>query len=295
MTAVAEVRGFRNVSSPSGGPLHVRDHPGDDVPMVVMHGFPDDLRIYDRLIPFLAPHRVIAFDWFGYGHSGRRGTQPFDPVDRQRDIAAVLDGLDLRRVILVAHDASGPEALEFASTHPERVERIVLLNTYYGRDDSLHVPEMIGLMADPEFRPLVDALMDDENQRLWLLLHTARRFGLDPGDTEGIGAVSVLPQFFGDADHPDALAEIRAWIADLPRALDEQDGRIVADRLSASEIPVSIIFGADDRFLNPDIARHLAGLFAHSDLHLVESASHWPQWDQPELVAKIMLEPPDPV
>ena len=49
------------VQAPGGG-LHVIDQPGTEPPVVLLHGFPDDSGIYDRLIPHLAPHRAIAFD-----------------------------------------------------------------------------------------------------------------------------------------------------------------------------------------------------------------------------------------
>ena len=54
------------------------------------------------------------------------------------------------------------------------------------------------------------------------------------------------------------------------------------------DVPVTLLFGASDEYLSPDLARHLAGLFTHADLHLVEDASHWPQWDQPTIVANFM-------
>jgi haloalkane dehalogenase len=54
------------------------------------------------------------------------------------------------------------------------------------------------------------------------------------------------------------------------------------------ELPVTVVFGAADRYLNPDLARQLACLFRHAELHLVQDASHWPQWDQPELVARLL-------
>jgi pimeloyl-ACP methyl ester carboxylesterase len=56
-----------------GGSLHIADYPGDGSAIVMMHGFPDDSRIYDRLIPLLAPQCAVAFDWLGYGRSGRTG------------------------------------------------------------------------------------------------------------------------------------------------------------------------------------------------------------------------------
>ena len=274
--------------SHADGVLHVIDRPGDGVPVVAMHGFPDDLRIYDHLVPHLAGRRVLRFDWFGYGHSSRRDSGGFEPGTRQRELVSVLDDLDLGEVVLVAHDASGPEAVDFALAQPDRVRHVVLLNCYYGRAATLHLPEMIGLFADAEFAALADALVEDELQRLWLVQFSARRFGRDPDDPTDVGTVSVLPQFFGGADQPNALTEIRAWTADLPRALAGQDERIASGELSKLPVPVTIAFGTADPFLNPGVARELAALFPHSQLHLVEAASHWPQWDQPEAIATLV-------
>jgi pimeloyl-ACP methyl ester carboxylesterase len=267
----------------------VCDHPGLIPAIVALHGFPDDSRIYDPLIGPLAPHRIVTFDWIGYGRSSRRDTAKFTATDRQRELLAVLDGLDLEQVVLVAHDAGGPEAIDFTVTHPERVAGLVLLNTYYGRSDHLRLPEMIALMADPGLAPLTDALLDDTNQRLWLLLYTGRRFGQDDSvPPDGIGAVSILPQFFGDTNQPDALSEIRAWTADIPHALDRQDATIASGRLRTATVPVSVVFGRDDPNLNPDVAHHISSLFTNSELHLIDQASHWPQWDRPDVVADLI-------
>ena len=160
----------------------------------------------------------MTFECTGYGRSSRREPEKFTAADRQRDIQAVLDGLNLDRVVLLAHDAAGPEAIDFTVANPGRIAGLVLLNTYYGRRPNLALPEMIALMADPALAPLTDRLLGDPNQRLWLLAYTARRFGLDENlPPDGIGVISILPQFFGDASQSDALAEIRAWTGDVRR------------------------------------------------------------------------------
>jgi len=279
----------RMVSVP-GGRLNIRDFPGVEPALVVMHGFPDDSRIYDRLAPLLAPRRVLAVDWLGYGCSDRAEPGPFDGAQHQRQLRAVLDSLEPGRVGLVAHDASGPDAIDFALGEPGRVDHIILLNTYYGHAPSGQFPEMIRLLADPGLTPLADAIMDDPNQRLWLLNHTGRRWGLDAGDQQGIAFASILPQFFGDGNQPDALAAVRAWTSALFPALDQQDEHIAAGDLAGLDLPVTLIFGAADDYLNPGLARHLAGLFTHADLHLVDDASHWVQWDQPEVVAQLIKQ-----
>jgi len=270
------------------GRLHVADHAGDEPALVLMHGFPDDSRIYDRLVPVLSPRRAVVFDFLGYGGSDRPPPGALDPAGHPRQLGAVLDGLGIETAVLVGHDASGPVAIDYALTAPDRLGQLILLNTYYGHAPALRLPEMIRLLADPDMTPLADAMLDDPDQRMWLLGHTARQFGGDPLDPDSAGITSVLPQFFGDGDHPDALPAIRAWTAALFSDLDTQDQQIALRRLAGLDIPVRLIFGALDRYLGPDLAAHLAGLFPKAGLHLVEGASHWPQWDQPEAVAELI-------
>jgi haloalkane dehalogenase len=147
---------------------------------------------------------------------------------------------------------------------------------------------MIRLFADPALTPLADAMIADPNQRLWLLAHTGRQFGLDAADQRGAGVASIVPQFFGDQAQPDSLVAVRAWTSTLFAALDRQDAHVAAGDLARLDLPATLIFGAADDYLSPDLARHLAGLFPHADLHPVDDASHWPQWDQPAIVARLI-------
>ena len=73
----------------------------------------------------------------------------------------------------------------------------------------------------------------DDGQRLWLLQHTATQWDIDALDTEGVAVLSILPQFFGDANQPDAIAAIRGWTSQLFDALDQQDALIDSGALDA--------------------------------------------------------------
>jgi pimeloyl-ACP methyl ester carboxylesterase len=287
MTETDVLTNERRVDTPNGR-VFVREAPGEDPPIVLMHGFPDDHRIYDELLPRLSPRRAVAFDFLGYGRSDRPDPARFAPDEHGSELAAVLDELGITRAVLVGHDASGPDAVAFAVTYPERVAHLVLLNTVLGRQPSLKLPEMIRLFADPAFTPLADAMINDEGQRLWLLQHTATQWGLDALDPDGIAVQAILPQFFGDADQPDALTAIRTWTASLFDTFDTQDALVVSGALRQLEVPVSIIFGESDRYLTPSLATEIAGLFEEPSFHLVEGASHWPQHDQPEVVAQLL-------
>ncbi len=274
----------------ANGTFFVREIPGDDPPIVLMHGFPDDHTIYERLLPLLSPKRAVAFDWRGYGRSDRTELGGFSMKEHAAELEALLDALDIERAVLVGHDASGPDAVAFAVAHPRRVAHLVLLNTIFGHLPSLRLPEMIRLLADPDLVALADAMVSDDAQRLWLLQFTADHWGMDALDPNGIAVQSILPQFFASVDQPDALAAIRAWTASLFDSLHEQDKLVDSGALGGLEVPVSIIFGASDRYLRPSLAGEIAGLFTDPSLHLVPGASHWPQHDQPRVVADLVAD-----
>jgi pimeloyl-ACP methyl ester carboxylesterase len=253
-----------------------------------MHGFPDDHRIYDNLLPWLSPRRAVAFDFVGYGRSARTEGADFSAQAHGAQVSAVLDALQAERAILVGQDASGPDAILYAIAHPERVAHVVLLNTIFGNRPSLIWPEMTRLFSDPQLKTLADDMVDDPNQLLWLLGRWGVQMGLDADDPSGIVQTSILPQFYGDDQQPDAIASIRAWCGGLREALDQQDELAKTAALAHLEVPVSIIWGLKDRYLNPSLADEIAALFEKPSVHLLPDAGHYPQHDQPNQVAELL-------
>ena len=121
--------------------IHVRDHPGEGPPIILMHGFPDNLHLYDRLVPYLSPpRRVVLFDFLGWGSSDKPSGYPYTAANQAGDLDAVITQLGLEEVTLVVHDASGPPGIDWALAHPERVAGLVLLNTYYCEMPTLKPP-----------------------------------------------------------------------------------------------------------------------------------------------------------
>jgi haloalkane dehalogenase len=269
------------------GSIFVREAPGDGPAVVLMHGFPDDQRIYARLLQLLSPRRAVTFDFLGYGRSDRSATAGFTPDDHAAQINAVLDALDIPDAVLVGHDASGPDAVFYTLAHPERVAHLALLNTVFGRRDALVMPEMTKLLSEPELGALADIMISEPAQRLWLLQRWGQQWELDSADPDGLAAQSILPQFYGNDSQSDALAAIRSWTAQLPASLDRQDAVVAEDALRRIDTPVSVIFGERDRYLGPALAAEIASLFTESELHVVEQAGHHPQYDRPETVAAL--------
>jgi haloalkane dehalogenase len=277
----------RKIDTPHGQ-VYATEIPGDDPPIVLMHGFPDDHRIYDHLTPRLSPRRAVAFDFVGYGRSDRPERTNFSSQAHIDQITAVLDTLHADRAVLVGHDASGPDAIAYSVAHPQRIAHLVLLNTVFGNQPSLKMPEMTRLFSDPQLKALADDMVRDPNQLLWLLQRWGAQFQLDPDDPSGIIQRSILPQFYGDEYQTDAISSIRAWCAELRPALNEQDELANSGALANLRVPISIIWGANDRDLNPSLANEIAALFHKTSLHLLADAGHYPQHDQPDHVAALL-------
>jgi pimeloyl-ACP methyl ester carboxylesterase len=97
-------------------------------PMVLLHGGGADGSTWDPVLPALAArHRVHAVDLRGHGASDRAERYSFELM--RDDVIRFLDALDLRGVTLVGHSMGGVAAYLAARRSPERVARLVLVET----------------------------------------------------------------------------------------------------------------------------------------------------------------------
>lgn len=273
---------------PRGGHrIYAREYPGEEPAIVLMHGFPDNLHLYDRLVPHLAGRRVVVFDFLGWGSSDKPEGYPYTADNQARDLDAVVAHLGLESMVSVAHDASGPPAIDWALWHPERTAALVLLNTYYGRTLAARPPEAIFLFSTPGLRNIarfVSKRFDLFRRMYWW--QVGKRFIQDEQVRKEF--VPLLYEQF--AATPSTKPAFFSLNADLRRTLRSRVG--AEPEMRAFGRPVRIIFGEADPYLNADVARHFHGLFPNSELFLLPEARHFPQLDEPEEVARLILSAP---
>ncbi len=267
-----------------GERLYVRHYPGVGAPLVLMHGFPDNLHLYDRMVPHLAPRRVVTFDFLGSGASNKPPAYPHTAANQSLQVDAVIEKLELDEVVLVAHDASGPPAIDWALAHPERTAGLVLLNTYYDWTRSVRHPPAIALYSTPIVRNLARGLMrrfEALDRRLYFW--QVGRFIRDQGTRE-----ALAPQLYSEF----RAARPAFWALNADLLGTVLSRRKMTARMRAFERPVRIIFGDADRYLNKSVARRFHELFPNSDLFLLPGARHYVQVDEPERVAELIVSIP---
>jgi haloalkane dehalogenase len=274
----------------AGGHVYVRDYPGNGPAFVMLHGFPDNGHIYDDLIPHLVAggRRAVTIDFLGFGASDKPEDAQYSFAQQRRDVEAVLDALQLEKVVLVGHDAGGPAALNLALDHPDRVASVVLMNIFYGDAPGLLVPELIELFSHKPLQPLAQHFLASPQQFGWLI-EFQRQLLLGDASAAGRTRYQELLGPLIDANfrqQPSAAVAFAQMTSQMKDEMAANTGRIVA--LRRSEVPVQLIWGRHDPYLHLSTAAFLQAQLRRASLHPLD-AGHWPQIDAAEESARIML------
>ncbi|MDA1053762.1 MAG: alpha/beta hydrolase [Planctomycetota bacterium] len=108
---------------------------GHGPPLLMLHGYPENLQIWSQLAPLLASRfQVIAFDWPGMGYSEAwpGGATPQIKADR---LMTMLDEWKIDKASILGMDMGGQPALAFAARHRDRVERLIVMNSLVFGDE----------------------------------------------------------------------------------------------------------------------------------------------------------------
>jgi pimeloyl-ACP methyl ester carboxylesterase len=272
------------------GSLYARDYAGAGPAFVLMHGFPDNLGIWDDLIPHLLAggRRVVTFDFLGFGASDKIAGAVYSFAQQLGDLEAVVDRLGLGTIIPVAHDSSGMAALNYALARPDGVASVIMLNSAYSEDDTVLWPEMITLFASGSTRALALAIAQSPEQFGWLLRWQQQKF-LDPLPeaqkphfSAFIGPL-ISDNFIAQPGAGPAFVQLTAeFFAEHARNAGHLDA------LKALDVPVKLIWGKYDPYFPVALAERRQTQLKNASLTVVP-AGHWLQADAPAEVAKAML------
>lgn len=273
--------------------IHVREYAGAGAAFVLMHGFPDNMHIYDDLIPALLAggRRVIAFDFLGFGESDKPADAVYGFEQQLEDLRGVVGALGLGRIIPVAHDSSGPAAINYSIDNPGRVDSMCILNSFYAEAPAIRYPELIELFATTSLKTLAREILNAPEQFAWLLNFQRAQFELDLPDSQKAYYRDVLGPIIDNnfRNRPGSGPAFAQMTGRLFEELAKNTHRL--DKLEQLDIPVKIIWGELDPYLNAGVAADFRSHLKRPSVHLLP-AGHWVQMDMPDQVAAIMLDSP---
>jgi haloalkane dehalogenase len=248
--------------------MHYVDEGAGD-PVLLLHGEPTWSFLYRKLIPPLArTARCIAPDYFGFGRSDKPTDRGWYSYDRHTEsIARLADELDLRDVTLVVQDWGGPIGFRFAVEHPDRVARLVVMNTGIGA----RAPNEEWLRFQAFMRRVDTEIVAGRLVRLSLAQPVADEViaAYDapfPVPESRIGVVQFPELVATSHEHPSAPAMLR-----------------VRDALRSFDRPALVLFSDSDPIFSRRAAEAIAELLPNAELDPpVEGAGHFLQEDRGE-------------
>ena len=255
-TGIAEVNGTRLYYEMTGSGPHV----------VLLHGGNLDSRMWDDQVPFLAKSfTVTRYDIRPYGRSAVT-EKGFSSVD---DLAALMQFLGISRASLVGLSLGGRIAIDFALTHPDHVDKLVLMGPgltgfpFNQKDEA--VQAMIARAKEGDARGAME---------LWL--------------QHPMMAPAMARQALAARIRPIAMDNARIW---TNLAVGERVPNPPAiTRLGEIRAPTLLIVGERDVPDIQQIVKLLAAGVRGARTEVVPGAAHMPNMEDPALVNRLLGE-----
>ena len=260
---------------------------GAGEPVVMVHGNPTWSFYYRKLVIALRDrYRTLAPDHIGCGHSDKPGDDRYRYTlsERIADLEAFLDStVPDQPITLVAHDWGGMIAMGWAARHPERVGRIVLMNTA-----AFHLPE------DMRMPPTLSFV---RNTRLATFM--VRHLNLFSRGAAWLAAARPLPKPLRDAycapyDTPDHRIATLRFVQDIPLAPGDPAYQTVSEIERAlplfEKTPILLLWGEKDFVFKPRVLEIFEEIWPHAESHRFPNAGHYVLEDQAAEIAPLVLD-----
>jgi pimeloyl-ACP methyl ester carboxylesterase len=233
-----------------------------------LHGVPTSS---DDWLDFLQRTGGLAPDLPGFGRSGKPGSRRYTIDEYEGFLERFLEELDVERVSLVMHDW-GVVGLAFAQGHPERVERLVLINA---------VPFIPGYewhrMARIWRTPLLGELAMGITYRR-TLRQASKETNVTPGPMSEAWLDSVLDHF----DQGTQRAILRLF-----RSASSQELAAAGENLGSLDMPALVVWGMQDPFIPGRFGQAYASILGDAELLELADAGHVPWLDRPDVLDRV--------
>jgi len=253
----------------AGAPVFYRSAPADGPSALYLHSAPTSS---DDWIPFLERSGGLAPDLLGFGRSSKAGNLDYSLGGYVEFVDRFLAQVEVEQITLTGHGWGAAIALAFAKRHPERVDRVVIIDAL-PLLPGFRWPRMVRLWRAPAFGEL---LMGSVNR--WWLARTLRAGTSTPQAWPAPRVVDTFAHF----DQGTQRAMLR-----LHRSIDEAGLALIGTDLERIDQPVLVVWGEQDPWLDVSFADVYAQRLPGSILQRVAGAGHWPWLDQPTVIDQV--------
>ena len=245
------------------------DDAGRGAAVVLLHGFPFDRSMWREQAQALSGTcRVVAPDLRGQGETPLGGAT-LTMGEMAEDIAALLDALNVGRAVVGGLSMGGYVAFELLKAFPERIAALVLCDTHAGADSEETRNARFDLIEQIESEG-AEALIDVMLPKL--ICENTKQNKKD--------LVETIEEMF-------RAAEPKAAIAALRGMAKRKDNNNLLDQI---DVPTQLIFGAEDKVTNLEMAEKMRREIPDSRLSIIENAGHYSNLEQPEIFNQTLID-----
>ena len=269
ITMAPLARSKRKIRTFAGDIAYLRK--GQGPPLLLVHGIPSSSYLWrDVIDPLSATFDVLAPDLLGYGDSDKRMDVDLSIAAQARYMVAFMETIGVHQAAVAGHDIGGGVAQLIAVDEPQRVARLVLIDSVV--DNNWPIADIARLKE-----PMWDQIMVNIDLRNGL------RKGLEAGIvTEG----RVTGELVDEWTRPfQDLGGRRAYLR-AARALNNRDLTGRSKHIEEIETPTLILWGANDKFLEPAWAETLKHKIRDSTIEIIDPGGHFLPLDRPDAVAE---------
>lgn len=236
----------------------------DRLPVLLLHGLPSQSYSWGEVMPSLADKgfRAIAPDWIGFGFSAKPDLRDFayTPDAFITALAEFIKALELERFSLVVQGFLGSVGLQYALRHPDKIERLAILNTPIATTAKLPWKiQQLGL-------PLMGDILTQDPLLVDRTLEGGSRYPIQDKDLD------VYRQPFLKSSKAG-----RSLMATVRNLQMQQSMAEIESGLRDWKQPTAIIWGMADPWLSFTQAQNLANSVKNAELIQLEKAGHYPQ------------------
>jgi pimeloyl-ACP methyl ester carboxylesterase len=236
------------------------------------------------LLPELAPHyRAIAIDSVGgFGQTDPSAPTPYGVQSRVEQLEDVVDALGIGRFVIVGNSQGAWVAAKYAIQHPDRVSKMVLIASAT-ISAAMGIPEeftpAFKTLSSYDYtreamRAMMEALIYDKSKVTDELIEARYASSIRPGAKEALAAFGAghrylqSPVMFANFDMRTSLPAI------------------------TKHIPTAFVWGEQDALAPVQVGRQLEALLPDAAFHYLDRAGHQVQTDQPQALARIIVDLP---
>lgn len=236
--------------------------------VLCVHGNPTWSFTYREVVQKVSDQaRVIAVDHLGCGLSDKPQAYPYTFEHHVGNLARFVEQLDLKRITLLVHDWGGAIGLGMALKQPERIERMVILNT--AAFPPPYVPMRIAACRIP-------GIGEWAMRRLNLFARAALTMTLNrfPRLDKKVAAGLIAPYRSWES-----RIAIARFVQDIPRRKSHPTwqllSRIEQDLDILNTRPTRIVWGMKDWCFRPECLERFEALFPHAKVRRLADVGHY--------------------